>query len=218
MNTNIQADEKRRLSVFLCHSSEDKQAVRDLYKHLTQDGIAPWLDEKNLLPGQDWGQEIKKAVRTSDVVAVCISRSIGKKGFLQKEIREVLDVADQQPEGTIFVIPIKLEECDVPERLQRWQWVNLFEANGYDRLLLALEARASGLSLTLRPHRGSKDQQLPKTVDADQFIFPSCLTVIIVADSVNDGRHFHCTVQTPLLPASKNAPAEPWNLPDVSLL
>jgi len=134
------------LKVFLCHSSGDKPAVRELYYRLRADGINPWLDEENLLPGQVWQQEIPKAVRDSDVVIVCLSQSaINKSGYVQKEIKYALDIADEQPEGTIFLIPVKLEECDVPDRLSRWQWVNLFDEKGYQRLMLALNVRASRL-------------------------------------------------------------------------
>jgi DNA-binding NtrC family response regulator len=59
------------LRVFLCHSSEDKSAVRKLYARLRRDRINAWLDEKQLLPGQRWDFEIKKAIRESDVVVVC---------------------------------------------------------------------------------------------------------------------------------------------------
>src|SRR6266851_5867205 len=93
----------RPLQVFLCHSSSDKQAVRKLQSQLRAAGFEPWLDEENLLPGQDWEREIKRAVRTSDVVLVCLSKSINKAGYLQREIRDVLDVADEQPEGVIFL-------------------------------------------------------------------------------------------------------------------
>ena len=72
---------------FLCHSSGDKTAVRNLYHRLQKDGIEPWLDEEKLLPGQDWQNEIIKAVRASDIVVVCLSRaSTTKTGFVQKEI------------------------------------------------------------------------------------------------------------------------------------
>jgi PAS domain S-box-containing protein len=133
-----------RLRVFLCHSSNDKPLVRKLYQRLKADNFDPWLDEKKLLAGQDWEQEIPKAVRKADVVIVCLSRgSITKAGYIQKEIKYALDIADEQPEGTIFLIPLKLEECEVPERLSRWHWVNYFERNGYKRLLDSLNARAS---------------------------------------------------------------------------
>jgi TIR domain len=131
-----------RLTVFLCHSSGDKPKIRNLYKRLRDDGFSPWPDEEELLPGQDWSHEITKAVRSSHVVVVCLSAgATAKTGYVQKEIKYALDVADEQPEGTIFLIPLKLEECEVPSRLQRWQWVKLFEDSGYDRLLRALKAR-----------------------------------------------------------------------------
>lgn len=139
----------KRLRVFLCHSSDDKPAIRDLYQRLCAEGFDPWLDEEKILPGQDWHQEIVKAVLTSDVVLVCLSRSsISKAGYVQKEIKYALDVADEQPEGAIFLIPVKLEECEVPDRLSRWQWVDLSSERGYERLILALRARADALDLT----------------------------------------------------------------------
>ncbi|HXV44695.1 MAG TPA: SUMF1/EgtB/PvdO family nonheme iron enzyme, partial [Anaerolineae bacterium] len=143
----------RPLRVFLCHASGDKPAVRDLYQRLSGEGfIQPWLDEEELLPGQDWQREIPKAVRAADVVLVCLSpHSITKAGYVQKEIKFALDIADEQPEGTIFLIPLRLEPCDVPERLNRWQWANLFDARGYERLLRSLRQRANAINVTLRP-------------------------------------------------------------------
>jgi hypothetical protein len=124
---------------FLCHSSSDKPSVRALRRRLLDDKIQPWFDEEDILPGQDWDLAIRKAIRASDVVLVCLSRaSVSKIGYLQKEIKHVLDVADEQPEGAIFLIPVRLEPCEVPERLRRWQWVDLFEEGGYPRLLRAL--------------------------------------------------------------------------------
>ncbi len=48
------------IRAFLCHSSGDKVAVRDLYLRLKADGFLPWLDEENLIAGQDWEYEIKE--------------------------------------------------------------------------------------------------------------------------------------------------------------
>jgi len=136
--------------VFLCHSSGDKPAVRDLYRRLRRDGVNPWLDEEDLLPGQQWETEISKAVRSSAAVIVLISQhSIGKTGYVQKEIKFALDVADEQPEGKIFLIPVKLEDCETPDRLKHLQWVNLFQQDGYRRLLRALAAQ--GIIASLPP-------------------------------------------------------------------
>ena len=139
--------QKHPLSVFLCHSSDDKAAVRELFHRLAADRVDPWFDEEKLLPGHDWDEEIQKAVKHSNIVVVCLSRlSINKAGYVQKEIRYALDVADEQPEGSVFIIPVRLEACDVPKRINRWQWVDLYEEGGYEKLLRTLKHKAIELA------------------------------------------------------------------------
>jgi hypothetical protein len=150
-------ERSQQLKVFLCHSSSDKAVVRTLYSKLKEDGVNPWLDEEDLLAGQDWNQEIKRSVGNSDIVIVCLSHeAVGKRGYIQKEIKQALDVADEQPEGTIFLIPLKLEECDVPKRLSHLQWVNYFEEKGYERLIRALQSRAQTLGISLSSDSDAK--------------------------------------------------------------
>jgi hypothetical protein len=124
---------------FLCHSSGDKEQVQGLYRRLTQDGIHCWFDEEDLLPGQDFDREITKALRDCRHVLACLSRaSTTKAGYVQKELKRALDLADEQPEGSIFLIPVRLEPCEVPDRLRRLHWVDLFHPTGYERLLRTL--------------------------------------------------------------------------------
>jgi|GEM_PF-3349537 len=140
----------RSLIVFLCHSADDKPVVREIYRRLLSENISPWLDEEKLLAGQDWQLEISKAVRDADAVIVCLSKhSINKEGYLQKELRQAMDVADEKPDGTIYIIPLRLEACEVPERLRRWQWVDYFEPQGFDRLMRALRNRAEEIGAEL---------------------------------------------------------------------
>lgn len=137
------------MKVFLCHASEDKPAVRALYAELKTIGIEPWLDEEDLLPGQLWSTEIPKALRAADIVLVCLSRAaLTKAGYVQKEIKYALDAADEQPEGTIFLIPALLEACKVPDRLNHLQYVKLFEPDGLKKLTRALTHQSSGSTPT----------------------------------------------------------------------
>lgn len=155
----------RKLRSFLCHSSSDKAAARDLSHRLSADGVDPWIDAEKLLPGQDWELEIRKAVKESDVIIVCLSESsINKRGFVQKEIRYALDVADEQPEGAIFLIPLRLEECDIPNRLRSKQWVDYFQVDGYARLTKALRARAQELGIKAPNIASGSKTQVPTRV------------------------------------------------------
>jgi hypothetical protein len=121
---------------------------------VTENWIAPWLDEEKLLPGQDWDVEIEEAVHKSNVILVCLSSSsVTKEGYVQREIRFALDSADLRPEGTVLIIPIRLEECSVPRRLMSWQWLDYFPVNrrreSYERLLQSLKLRAKFLGIKI---------------------------------------------------------------------
>lgn len=156
------SETKRPLKVFLCHASADKSKVRELYRYLRKRGIQPWLDVENLLAGQDWQVEIPKAIASSDAIIVCLSKnSVDKEGYVQNEISFALDRALSMPEGRIFLIPARLEECDLPFSLKRYHWVDLFETDGYTKLMRSLKTRASQL------HR--VNVEMPKEVKLDAF-------------------------------------------------
>jgi len=141
----------RPIRVFICHSSNDKPVVRELYRKLrSEEWIQPWLDEEDIYPGEDWEIAIQKAVEESDAVLVCLSsNSITKKGYIQKELRFALDIALQLPEGIIFIIPLRLEECEPPRSLQTWQYANYFpeseRGHAFERLLISLKKRWADL-------------------------------------------------------------------------
>lgn len=147
----------RPLRIFLCYATVDKEAVRKLYHRLRGDGFAPWFDEEDLLVGQHRRSETMKAVRDSDVVLVCLSEaSVTGTGQLHRHIKQALDVAEEQPEGTIFVIPARLEPCDIPDRLAQVRGIDLFEEGSYEQLMKALRFRESTLA-------GDADSQLGNT-------------------------------------------------------
>jgi len=49
-----------------------------------------------------------------------------------------LDAWQELPEGTIHTIPVRVDECEVPEAFRRYHWVNLFAPNGFDHIVRAI--------------------------------------------------------------------------------
>lgn len=134
----------RSLHVFLLYAHRDQHVVQPLYRRLLRDGVEAWLDQKNILPGQDWAYEIHRAIWKSDLVLVCLSRQFNKQGgFRHEEIKIALARATRLPAGEIFLIPARLEECELPASLRRWQCVDLFQTGGYRRLMRAFDAWAA---------------------------------------------------------------------------
>ena len=73
------------IQLFLAHASEDKTAVLDLYERLKAKGYQPWVDKKNLIPGQNWREEIPKAIRNSQLFIACVSsRFVSKQGYVDQ--------------------------------------------------------------------------------------------------------------------------------------
>lgn len=140
---------KRPLKVFLCHASGDKPKVRELYSYLKRRGVQPWLDAVDLLAGQNWQTEIPKALESSDTIIICLSKgSVDKAGYVQKEIKFALDKALEMPEGHIFIIPARFDECNVPYSLINYHWVDLFNDGGYEKLMESLKHQATQLQRT----------------------------------------------------------------------
>jgi hypothetical protein len=125
--------------VFLAYVQEDAPAVDRLYAAFEGNGFSPWMDRRKLMPGQNWPRSIQEAIETSDFFVPCFSQqSVNKKGDFQAEIRYALDCARRVPLDEIFIVPVRLDECRVPARIQKeLQYTDMFPrwGNGLRRLL-----------------------------------------------------------------------------------
>lgn len=130
------------LRVFISYASEDKEKAVKICEALKNDGFSPWLDIYELLPGQRWEDEISKAIENSDMILICLSRNaMTKEGYVQKEIKKALDKALEMPEGNIFLVPARFDDCKLPRSMRQYQRVDLFEKDGYRRLVKSFHLR-----------------------------------------------------------------------------
>ena len=102
------------------------------------------MAERDILPGEQWRTSIGKAIQESAFFVVCFStHSVGRRGFLQKEIRDALKIWEEKLEDDIYLIPVRLDACEVAEYLRKFQWVDLFEPHGFSRLVKAIKVGIS---------------------------------------------------------------------------
>ena len=138
--------EPRKISVFLCHASQDKPMVRELYQRLiTMGWINPWLDEEKLSLGQHWTSTIEEAIDSADSVIIFLSQhSVEKEGFVQRELHRAWNRSLEKPQNVIFLIPFRLDDCEVPHTLRERQWGDYFGAKKektYENLIHSLRRR-----------------------------------------------------------------------------
>ncbi len=166
--------------IFISYASEDRAQARELHQRLTAQGYKPWLDDEDLLPGQDFKLVIEKALTGSDFVVICLSRtSVEKRTFIQREIKLALDRRQEMRPDDIFVIPARLEECEFPAELKHLHCVNLFEERGWEKLFRALESESvrRGKSKTAKPVTASVTTPAPKTAPSMPPAKPASSTV-----------------------------------------
>jgi hypothetical protein len=107
---------------------------------LVEAGIEPWMDTKDLLPGQDWAFATNEAIKNADFFIACLSKqSVNKRGYLQRELRQAQELWNEKLQEDIYLIPLRLDDCELPDSLAKFQWVDVRDPMGFNRLIRAIE-------------------------------------------------------------------------------
>lgn len=133
----VEREEKLRL--FLCHGAEDKEIAVSFYHELKQLGYEPWLDKIDLRVGQKWRELIPEKVRSSDlVIALLSSSSVRRRGYVHAELDLALKTALEVPDGEVFILPVRLDECKLPARLEDYHRADFFDPQSKEVLMTTL--------------------------------------------------------------------------------
>ena len=128
--------------IFISYAREDERAAREIRDSLLSEGLDVWFDKANIEPGADWKYEISQAIKAARIFVLCLSRqSVAKRGFIQAELKRALDVLAQIPEGEVYIVPVRIDDCPVPLSIAHLQYVNLFEDHALNRLASYLKEK-----------------------------------------------------------------------------
>jgi hypothetical protein len=114
-------------SVFICHASEDKERAREIYQQLESKGIKPWLDRESLRGGNNWNDRIQETIDEIDYFLILQSQAlVGKPiGYVNKEMNLARERALEFRPGIDFIIPVKIEECEILKTFQHLHTIDL---------------------------------------------------------------------------------------------
>jgi len=127
--------------VFVSHASEDKERfVNRFAARLRENGVDAWLDKWEMLPGDSLVDKIfEEGLKDAQAVIVVLSRiSVGKPW-----VREELNAAFvKRVNAGSKLIPVVIDDCEVPEALKStlWERIQNLESydEGFDRILAAI--------------------------------------------------------------------------------
>jgi hypothetical protein len=114
---------------FISHAGEDKaEFAEPLARKLRENGIDAWLDKWEIKPGESLVERIfHEAMSTTDAVIVVLSRTSVVKPWVAKEL-DIAVVRNIQKLSRL--IPIRLDDCDVPESLRDQLWIDWSREGG----------------------------------------------------------------------------------------
>ena len=120
--------------VFVSHASEDKaRFVVDFARRLRENGVDAWLDQWEMKPGDSLVDKIfEEGLRDARAVIVVLSRTSVLKPWVREELNA--SVVNRISRGT-RLIPVVIDDCEVPESLRSTVWQRVDDVNDYGESL-----------------------------------------------------------------------------------
>jgi hypothetical protein len=129
--------ERKRMNkkIFIIYSHKDKEYARKLTHDLKEMGYNPWLDEHEIVPGQNWVNTVYQAIENSSVALYLSSKNTEEQtGFATQEMKAAREILRAGKKSQSPIIPIYLEDSKLPKELLDIHAVKLFEDNGMEQL------------------------------------------------------------------------------------
>lgn len=116
------------MKVFLCYPSEVEGTAREVKAFVRSVDIECWFDKDSLVAGEDWDRSRRIALEQADVVLVlCAAATTQRNGVYQRELNEALRLSEDRRVGTVYILPLRIEDCPLPPELRRLQYVDHFD-------------------------------------------------------------------------------------------
>ncbi|MEM9822803.1 MAG: toll/interleukin-1 receptor domain-containing protein, partial [Bacteroidota bacterium] len=119
------SSERVRDQIFVSYSPKDKQYVAEIKKHFKpfEQQLKFW-DHDQILPGQNWKEEIQSAIDQTKVIILLLSADFLASDFIaSNELPALLQAAEKDGAVVLYVI---LKPClfEVVDELQQYQSMN----------------------------------------------------------------------------------------------
>ena len=120
--------------VFVSHASEDKDRfVVEFVRRLRENGVDAWLDQWEMKPGDSLVDKIfEEGLKEARAVIVVLSKVSLQKPWVREELNT--SVVNRIGRGT-RLIPVVIDDCEVPESLRSTLWLKVDDLADYDQSL-----------------------------------------------------------------------------------
>ncbi len=115
------------IRIYLSYPSVAEERAVRLYDQLVSAGFEPWMDRRDLLPGDDWQRASRRVLRDADFV-LALSNAPYTLENQNRELQYALEqLHDPNQTKPVAIIPVRLESGPVPSELTHLYWFDYFE-------------------------------------------------------------------------------------------
>jgi hypothetical protein len=138
-STSVSAFHARLADIFISYARLDVVVVQEIYKVLLRQKYIPWMDIHSIRGGDNWLRAIFKAIDECEIfLAVLSNNSVSRRGVIQRELKKALDKWDGMLPDDIYIIPLRIDDCPIPELLKGFQVIDWNNGKGKKKLLDAI--------------------------------------------------------------------------------
>jgi hypothetical protein len=132
-------------TVFISHAGEDKDRfVIEFAKKLRQSGVDAWFDKWEMLPGDSIVDKIfNDGLKNASAVIIIVSNNSINKPWVNAELNAAVV---KRINGECKIIPIIIDDCNVPEVLRSTLWLTVSDLDEYEDVLQRVIAAVNGVS------------------------------------------------------------------------
>lgn len=112
-----QHPEKGERYIFVSYSHREERFVIPLARDLMARGIRVWLDQREIIAGEDWMEEIETGLQNTDALLLVLSPRAVASRYVMGEVATA-----QKARKPVF--PIMYKTCDLPPNLTKIHFVD----------------------------------------------------------------------------------------------
>jgi len=152
--------------VFVSHAGEDKERfVISFAEKLRANGVDAWVDKWEMLPGDSLIDKIfEEGIKNAQAMIIVLSTYSVNKKWVREELNAGMV---KKISGVTKLIPVVIDDCEVPEALKSTVWETIKDLNNYEEEFQRV--LASIFNTSLKPPIGAP----PKYVQFQIDILPS---------------------------------------------
>jgi hypothetical protein len=99
-------------SIFISYERNDKRAAQNVAERLQSENVPFFFDQSNLHGGEAWWKKIETCIQHASIFLPLISKAMltKPKGVVFEEWKAALEAAKRWNDGTVFIIPVFIDE------------------------------------------------------------------------------------------------------------